>query len=92
MGKRGGVDGIAVRPSVTATEAAHGCEGGAVPLLSAPSRSGLRLAAARLFLGVLPPALLVLLVLARYLTGKKLGFDYKPLWEASRHVLDGASP
>jgi Glycosyltransferase family 87 len=92
VGKRAGVGGIAVRPSISATEAAHGCERGTVPLLSAPSRSGLRLAAARLFLGVLPPALLVLLVVARYLTGKKLGFDYKPLWEASRHVLDGASP
>src|SRR5204862_3781449 len=73
-------------------EAAHGGEGEAVPLLSAPSHSGLGLAAARLFLGVLPPALLVLLVVTRYLTGTKLGFDYKPLWEASRHVLHGASP
>jgi hypothetical protein len=92
VGKRAGVDGIAVRPPVIATEATHGRERETAPLLSAPSRSGLGLAAARLFLGVLPPALLVLLVLARYLTGKKLGFDYKPLWEASRHVLDGASP
>jgi hypothetical protein len=92
VGKRAGVGGIAVRPSVIATEAAHGCEREAVPLLSAPSRSGLGLAAARLFLGVLPPALLVLLVVARYLTGKKLGFDYKPLWDASHHVLRGASP
>ena len=91
MGKRAGVGGIAVRPPVIATEA-HGRERETAPLLSAPSRPGLRLAAARLFLGVLPPALLVLLVFARYLTGKKLGFDYKPLWEASRHVLDGASP
>jgi len=92
VGKRAGVGGIAVRPSVIATEAADGRERETAPLLSAPSRSGLRLAATRLFLGVLPPALLVLLVVARYLTGKKLGFDYKPLWEASRHVLDGASP
>jgi hypothetical protein len=92
VGKRSGVGGIAVRPSAIATKATHGRERETAPLLSAPSRSGLGLAAARLFLGVLPPALLVLLVVARYLTGKKLGFDYKPLWEASRHVLDGASP
>jgi glycosyl transferase family 87 len=92
VGKRAGVGGIAVRPSVIATEAAHGRERETAPLLSAPSRSGLGLAATRLFLGVLPPALLILLVVARYLTSKKLGFDYKPLWEASRHVLDGASP
>ena len=92
MGKRAGVGGIAVSPSINATEAALGCEREAVPLLSAPSRSGLGLAATRLFLGVLPPALLVLLVVARYLTGTKLGFDYKPLWDASRHVLHGASP
>jgi alpha-1,2-mannosyltransferase len=82
VGKRSGVGGIAVRPS----------EREAVPLLSAPSRFTLGLAATRLFLGVLPPALLVLLVVARYLTGTKLGFDYKPIWEASRHVLRGASP
>ena len=93
MGKRAGVGGIAVfRPSVNATAIERGCEGEAVPLLSAPSRSGLELAATRLFLGVLPPALLVLLVVARYLTGTKLGFDYQPLWDASRHVLHGASP
>jgi hypothetical protein len=92
VGKRAGVGGIAVRPSVIATEATDGRKRETAPLLSAPSRSGLGLAAARLFLGVLPPALLVLLVVARYLTGNKLGFDYKPLWEASRHVLDGASP
>lgn len=93
MGKRAGVGGIAVfRPSVNATAIERGCEGEAVPLLSAPSRSGLGLAATRLFLGVLPPALLVLLVVARYLTGTKLGFDSKPLWDASRHVLHGASP
>ena len=92
MGKRAGVGGIAVRPPVIATEATHGRERETAPLLSAPSRSGLGLAASRLFLGVLPLALLVLLVVARYLTGKRLGFDYKPLWEASRHVLDGASP
>ena len=93
MGKRAGVGGIAVfRPSVNATAIERGCKAEAVPLLSAPSRSSLGLAATRLFLGVVPPALLVLLVVARYLTGTKLGFDYKPLWDASRHVLHGASP
>jgi alpha-1,2-mannosyltransferase len=61
-------------------------------MLSAPSRSSLTLAAERLFLGFLPPVLLVGLVAARYLIGKHLGFDYKPLWEASRHIFHGASP
>ena len=93
MGKRAGVGGIAVtRLSLNATEVERGRERETAPLLSTPSRSGLGLAAARLFLGVLPPALLVLLVVARYLTGKKLGFDYQPVWDASRHVLHGASP
>jgi alpha-1,2-mannosyltransferase len=61
-------------------------------VLSAPTSSSLKIAAARLFLGFLPPVLLLALVLARYLVGRHLGFDFKPVWEASRHVLDGASP
>jgi alpha-1,2-mannosyltransferase len=61
-------------------------------LLSAPTRPSLRLAAERLLLGVLPAALLIVLVAARYLVGRHLGFDYRPLWEASRHLFHGTSP
>jgi alpha-1,2-mannosyltransferase len=61
-------------------------------LLSAPSRSTLTLASEKLFLAFLPPALLLVLVIARYAVGRHLGFDYRPLWEASRHLFDGTSP
>jgi hypothetical protein len=91
--KRGGADGTAVlSPPLKATGIVLGREGGRPPLLSAPSRSGAKLAAERLLLGFLPPAVLVIAVAARYLIGRHLGFDYKPLWEASRSVLHGASP
>jgi hypothetical protein len=59
--------------------------------MSAPSRFGATLAAEKLFLGLLPPALLLVLVVARYWGGRHLGFDYKPLWEASRHLFHSAS-
>ena len=67
-------------------------QGPAVQLLSAPSRSGLTLAAERFFLALLPPVLVVGLVIARYTVGKHLGFDYRPLWEASHHLFRGTSP
>jgi alpha-1,2-mannosyltransferase len=88
-----GADSTAVlRRPLQATENVSGRQGSASPLLSAPSRSGLTLGAERFFLAFLPPVLLIGLVVARYAVGKHLGFDYRPLWEASRHVLDGASP
>lgn len=59
--------------------------------MSAPSRSGFALAAEKLVLGFLPPALLLILIVARYWVGVHLGFDYRPLWEASRHLFHGAS-
>jgi alpha-1,2-mannosyltransferase len=58
---------------------------------SAPSRSGFVLAVEKLVLGFLPPALLLVLVVGRYWGGVHLGFDYRPLWEASRHLFHGAS-
>lgn len=57
-----------------------------------PSRSGFTLAAEKLLLGFLPAAVLVVLVASRYLVGRHLGFDYRALWEASRHVFHGESP
>jgi alpha-1,2-mannosyltransferase len=90
---RTGADGtVVLRRPLETTGPARGRQGPVGPLLSAPSRSGLELAAERLFLGVLPPLLLIGLVISRYLIGKHLGFDYKPLWEASRHVFHGTSP
>ena len=60
-------------------------------MLSVPSRSGFTLAVEKLLLGFLPAAVLVVLVAARYLVGRHLGFDYRPVWEASRHVFLGES-
>src|SRR5262245_20829437 len=61
------------------------------PVLSVPSRSGFTLAVEKLLLGFLPAAVLLVLVAARYLVGRHLGFDYRPVWEASRHVFLGES-
>ena len=79
------------RPS-RVTQIVRGHEGTSPPLLSVPSRSGSTLAAEKLVLGFLPAALLVVLVVSRYLVGRHLGFDYRPLWDASRHLFDGVSP
>jgi alpha-1,2-mannosyltransferase len=92
VGNRDGADGtVALRRPLKSTENLRGRQGPARPL-SAPSGSGLRLAAERFFFAFLPPILLIGLVVDRYLIGKYLGFDYKPLWEASRHIFHGASP
>jgi len=93
VSKRVGVDSIAAieRPP-QATGDTFGRERMSTPLLSAPSRSSLTLAAEKLFLAFLPPALLLVLVVARYAIGRHLGFDYKPVWEASRDLFHGASP
>ncbi|TMM25265.1 MAG: DUF2029 domain-containing protein [Actinobacteria bacterium] len=93
MDKRIGVDGTAVlRRPLKATRRPRGRHGPAEQLLSAPSRSGLALAAERFALAFLPPFLVIGLIVARYAVGKHLGFDYKPLWEASRQVFHGTSP
>jgi alpha-1,2-mannosyltransferase len=92
VGNRAGADGtVALRRPLKSTENVRGRQGPARPL-SALSGSGLKLAAERFFLAFLPPVLLIGLVADRYLIGKYLGFDYKPLWEASRHIFHGASP
>jgi glycosyl transferase family 87 len=91
--KRIGADSTAAieQPS-RATSARHGRARGLPPLTSAPSRSSLALASEKLLLAFLPPALLLVLVVARYAVGRHLGFDYRPLWEASRHLFHGTSP
>jgi len=92
--KRTGADGTVVlhRPLRATEMMRRGRQGRSAPLLSAPTGSGLTIAAERFFLAFLPAALVIGLVVARYAIGKHLGFDYRPLWEASRHVLNGASP
>jgi Glycosyltransferase family 87 len=92
LDKQVGADGTAVlRRSLTATPAERGSPGQAAPPLSAPSRSSLTLASERFFLAFVPPVLLLGLVASRYAIGTHLGFDYKPLWEASRHIVHGAA-
>ena len=93
MIKRVGADSVAEIDRLSRTTViSYGRERMSLPLLSAPSRSTLKLAAEKLLLGFLPPALLVVLVVARYAVGRHLGFDYRPLWEASRDLFHGASP
>jgi hypothetical protein len=88
---RAGGTAVLPRPLKT-TRNARGRQGPVEHSLSAPSRSGLALAAERLVLAILPPVLVIGLIVARYVAGKHLGFDFKPLWEASRHVVHGTSP
>ena len=94
MPNRVGADSIAViEQPIRATSTSVDHPKRLPPLvLSAPTRSGVKPAAEKLLLGFLPPALLIVLVAARYLVGRHLGFDYRPLWEASRHLFHGASP
>jgi alpha-1,2-mannosyltransferase len=91
--RRIGADGTAVlRRPLAVTRTIRGRQVPAAQLLSAPTRSGLTLASERFLLGFLPAVLVVGLVIARYAVGKHLGFDYRPVWEASRHVFQGVSP
>jgi Glycosyltransferase family 87 len=91
--KRIRAGGTAVLPwPLKATRNARGRQGPVEHSLSAPSRSGLALAAERLVLAILPPVLVIGLIVARYVADKHLGFDFMPLWEASRHVFHGTSP
>jgi alpha-1,2-mannosyltransferase len=89
--KQGGADIAVIDQPSRLTVIFRGRDGASSPPMSAPSRSGTTLAAEKLVLGLLPPALLLVLVVARYWGGRHLGFDYKPLWEASRHLFHGAS-
>ena len=93
MGLETGAGGPAAhRPVATTAEKILGHLAVESPLLSAPTRSGLRFAADKVLFGALPPFTLTLLLIARFAIGKHFGFDYKPLWEASRHVFHGDSP
>jgi alpha-1,2-mannosyltransferase len=90
--KRIGADSTAAIEQPPRATLANRRARGLPPLLSAPSRSSLTLASEKLFLAFLPPALLLVLIIGRYAVGRHLGFDYRPLWEASRHLFDGPSP
>jgi hypothetical protein len=66
----------------------------ATSVLSGPTRSGLKLAAEKILFGLLPPLFFVALM-AMWISlgyGYRFGFDFKPLWEAARHVFSGTSP
>jgi len=80
------------RSVATTAEKILGRRAAESPLLGGPTRSGLRLAADKVLFGALPPAILILLLVARSMGGKHFGFDYKPLWEASHHLFHGSSP
>jgi hypothetical protein len=63
-------------------------------VLTGPTRSGLKLAAEKVVFGLLPPLFFIALM-AMWISlgyGYRFGFDFKPLWEAARHVLSGTSP
>lgn len=91
MSNRRGADNIVgVDRPPPRTEILDGRGGELLPVVSAPSRSGFTLAAEKLLLAFLPAALLLILVVARYWVGRHLGFDYRPLWEASRHLFQGS--
>jgi alpha-1,2-mannosyltransferase len=88
-----GAGAPAAHPTVAKTaEKIFGRRAAESPLLSAPTRSGLKLAADKVLFGALPPVIIILLLVARSLSGKHFGFDYKPLWEASHHLFRGDSP
>jgi hypothetical protein len=82
----------AYRSVAKAAERILGRRATASPLLSAPTSSGLKIAADKVLFGALPPVTLTVLLIARFAIGKHFGFDYKPLWEASRHIFHGDSP
>jgi len=82
----------AVRNAAKTAERTLGRRAAESPLLSAPTSSGLRLAADKVLFGALPPVTLTVLIIARFAIGKHFGFDYKPLWQASHHLFHGESP
>jgi hypothetical protein len=81
-----------LRPLISMIELVHRRERGAETVLTRPTRVGLRLAVEKLFLGVLPVALFIVLSAISFHHGVNWGFDFKPLWEAARHMLSGESP
>ena len=93
MAREHGAGGTAALRNVAKTaERTLGRRAAESPLLSAPTSSGLRLAADKVLFGVLPPVTLTVLIIARFAIGKHFGFDYKPLWQASHHLFHGESP
>ena len=93
MAREHGAGGTAALRNVAKTaERTLGRRAAESPVLSAPTSSGLRLAADKVLFGVLPPVTLTVLIIARFAIGKHFGFDYKPLWQASHHLFHGESP
>lgn len=93
MAREPGAGGTAALRDVAKTaERILGRRAAESPLLSAPTSSGLRLAADKVLFGALPPVTLTVLIIARFAIGKHFGFDYKPLWQASHHLFHGESP
>jgi hypothetical protein len=93
LAREPGAGGTAALRNVAKTaERTLGRRAAESPLLSAPTSSGLRLAADKVLFGVLPPVTLTVLIIARFAIGKHVGFDYKPLWQASHHLFHGESP
>jgi glycosyl transferase family 87 len=93
LAREPGAGGTAALRNVAKTaERTLGRRAAETPLLSAPTSSGLRLAADKVLFGALPPVTLTVLIIARFAIGKHFGFDYKPLWQASHHLFHGESP
>jgi Glycosyltransferase family 87 len=93
LAREPGAGGTAALRNVAKTaERTLGRRAAESPLLSAPTSSGLRLAADKVLFGALPPVTLTVLIIARFAIGKHFGFDYKPLWQASHHLFHGESP
>jgi alpha-1,2-mannosyltransferase len=78
---------VVVKP----VERTRGAALGAAPL-RVPTSAGLVLAAERVFFGLVPLVVFGVLAVVGGIHQRHFGFDFKPLWEAARHLFHGASP
>ena len=60
--------------------------------LRAATTTGLMQAAEKIFLGVIPLVVFGVLAVVGGIHQRHFGFDFKPVWEAARHLFHGASP
>jgi alpha-1,2-mannosyltransferase len=58
----------------------------------AASTTGLMQAAEKIFLGMIPLVVFGVLAVVGGIHQRHFGFDFKPVWEAARHLFHGASP